>query len=332
MLDIFLYYVRFGGAIFIIVPLWFIAAYAVVKFGEMAILLFVRKNYAAVSENAKVLRALGIVFIATLIYLAASGYVVSKIASSVDPSAINSSDAFFMRMDERVFGFYPPFWLQSDTNPWRHIFDAFAPLIVKVYETLLGVIGVVFTLLLVLDAKRFTQMAFAFAFATTLAMPFWYFLPTLSPLEGYIDNVTHAELPPDARKLIAEYRPTAAAEAHFSSVRDVRRQLPPEIFAITTFPSMHVAWALVSVVFGILAWRPLAVLIVPYFVLNTVSVVYTMQHYAVDILAGIAVSAVAIACALALVKKPTGSVELATRSMQQDLTRARAVLQRAFID
>ncbi|WP_460994690.1 phosphatase PAP2 family protein, partial [Staphylococcus aureus] len=53
--------------------------------------------------------------------------------------------------------------------------------------------------------------------------------------------------------------------------------------AITTFPSMHAAWGVIVAVIAIELFPPLFLVVVPWFILELIGAVYTMQHYAVDI-------------------------------------------------
>lgn len=149
-------------------------------------------------------------------------------------------------------------------------------------------------------------MFLAFFLSIILSLPFWYFFPSLSPLEGYIKNIPKVSLSVDISEATFSYRPNDDLKSFFAHVEAVKENMAGNFMAVTTMPSMHVAWATIALYFGVMTWAALAYFLVPFYILTFIAAIYTMQHYAVDTFAGafIAIAAIAIVKKFAKTEPP----------------------------
>ena len=65
-------------------------------------------------------------------------------------------------------------------------------------------------------------------------------------------------------------------------------------YLVSTLPSPHVAWGILVVWFGVGLYSRSVLVLLPWGVLNCVGAIYSLQHYAVDAVAGIIVAFIAI--------------------------------------
>ncbi|MCX6757571.1 MAG: phosphatase PAP2 family protein [Candidatus Nomurabacteria bacterium] len=56
---------------------------------------------------------------------------------------------------------------------------------------------------------------------------------------------------------------------------------------MSTFPSMHAAWGIIACVALIEIWGPLAIIAIPWIIAELIGTMYTLEHYAVDVILGI---------------------------------------------
>jgi hypothetical protein len=180
--------------------------------------------------------------------------------------------------------------------------DVMAKPLITVYKSLVLVMGLLFIALIIRQEKLFLGMLVVFVLCILFSLPLWSSLPALSPIV-YLQPEMREGASVEIQEVIARYRPNPSLTKYQEELLKIRAQAPPEFLQITTIPSMHIAWVTAFLVFSMRISRWLAVVAIPYFILNIVSTIYTLQHYAVDTPAGIAVALTAMVCAYFLLQK-----------------------------
>ncbi|MBI2122358.1 MAG: phosphatase PAP2 family protein [Candidatus Sungbacteria bacterium] len=294
----FLYYAKFGGAKFI---LGFLVALACYFFWKSALLLYERWSGEKKNSPADILfplRSLFLICFMVLVPIVAMGLVIEQLTvGGFSPQNVSDvSDALF-RMDQAVFRSAIPFWFQESGSFQKPMFDFAAPLIITAYFYLSFIIAVFFLVSLVWDGKIFSRFLASFFICMLLSAPFWYSWPALSPHDAYFDNALKMPRPAAVEEALVSYEPNSELRSFFAKIRILPENAERLFLPITTFPSMHIAWATVILYFGILLSRRIAFFLVPYYALNLVGSFYTLQHYVVDGVAGAIVGFIAIAIA-----------------------------------
>ena len=142
-----------------------------------------------------------------------------------------------------------------------------------------------FTLVILLCAntKIFRKFLISFFIASYIGLFFWHFIPATSP-RGYIDfGITHTNI-----SLISQYKATPAPlSADYIEFTDKIWIDPTGVESnVSTFPSMHAAWAFL-IVCSLISLIPLsAIILIPWYIALMVGAVAIYQHYGVDVFAG----------------------------------------------
>lgn len=317
------YYLQFSNAIFLVFflsPLFLYAVGKAVAWG-MHWLLFRDQK----SEDLIVVKFFTFIAIVIFAYAVALSLGIDVISSQLKAPAVAVASDEMMSADKMVFGVYLPLWFHSTQNPAKPFFDAMASLFLSAYQALTFVIGAVFSLLLIYEYRIFSKLLVSFVLTSFLGLPVWYLFPAISPFERYILNTTNVPISQSLQSEISSYEPNRQTVSFTKNLEQSGEISRNGFFAVTTFPSMHVAWASVITYFGIYAWPMSAVFLIPYSLLNAVGAVYTLQHYAVDALAGLVVAIISVLLTNGLFRlrwsdrsKPT-----ITMTIQSDLKRLR---------
>jgi membrane-associated phospholipid phosphatase len=201
---------------------------------------------------------------------------------------VPSTNNILMKIDQSFFHTYLPFWFQLSTNPAKPMFDKMSELLIYTYHSLGYLFGFTLLLLIIINGHSCVRLICSFAVCAFISMPFWYLFPATSPVIAYLHPPSEINIPSDISLVLSNYQPNEALQ-NFIDSRVRSNSTGP----YTTIPSMHIAWVTVLVFYTITAWRPLAIVGIPYFFLNILSTVYTLQHYTADIVAGLIIAALA---------------------------------------
>lgn len=295
----FVFYAFFGGS-FLVNAFLFVYIYAVTKM----YLYLVRRITAAMRGIPSAPlhagpAALSFAYVILGIGLAAfSNIVITNQLSGVSAGRVETASNLLMEWDRALFGVYVPFWLQKLTG-----FFSLDRLLVATYQSLGLVLSVVFLVLLAGNRDLFRKFVLSMFFAVILGMPLWYAWPAISPDEMYRQNILGVAAPSAIQESIVPDAKLGSTLTIFLSALQGNWSDPKNAsFAITSFPSMHAAWGIILAYFGAALWWPLGIFLVPWALLNFVSTVYTLQHFAVDALSGAAIAAIAIAFVRVLFK------------------------------
>ena len=241
-----------------------------------------------------------IIFILSLFIIISS---ISLVNIQADPILLHYNNQLLMNWDRQLFGSYVPFWLQSTTNIWKTTFDALTPWLINTYKGLSAMLSLTLLIVLAYNYRHFYRMILTIVLTVMISVPMWLYLPALTPREAFFDNILKLQPPASIQVAVEQYQPNGALKKYFGYINDIKQDNPTVHKVVTTIPSLHVAWGTVIVYFAISAWPILAVFAVPYWLFNILSTMITLQHYAVDAVAGVIVGVLAIFITHLLIKK-----------------------------
>src|SRR3989338_3484956 len=93
--------------------------------------------------------------------------------------------------------------------------------------------------------------------------------------------------------------------------------MPP----VSTIPSMHFAWALITIFYLFRLRMALGVLMLPWFFLSNIGTVYLAQHFAVDLVAALPVAVVSLIIAEMLSRFEPRYLRIGTTEDFRDILR-----------
>ncbi len=220
-------------------------------------------------------------------YTALTGVIIGAV-SAQSPARILAANATLERWDAAFFDAQPLVTLQAFS-----LFPAIDVALVVVYKNLALVLSLL-ALILLFYKSLFRKFILSFALASFFSIPLWYAFPAISPDEMYRKNIfdVKSELP--VQNQLARTELSAPLLGFLQSIDGYWSSPATHRFAITSFPSMHVAWGVLIAYFATVLWWPLGAIAIPYALVNAASTVYTLQHYAVDGIAGVFVALLAI--------------------------------------
>ncbi len=216
-------------------------------------------------------------------------YALEFVYHSANPDMVAETSELIMRMDHALFGVYPTFFLQGFAS-----IGSVGFLALLAYRQILFIISIVILAALFINPKLLRKFIISFVLAGFIGLPLWSLVPAISPAEMYVANTMGRPIPEYINREISGVEIEKNMAEYLPQVLETWVDPTLQSFAISTFPSMHVAWGLITVVIGIEIFAPLAILLVPWMVFNVLGTVVTFEHYAVDSLFGILVAVIAL--------------------------------------
>lgn len=294
----------FGGPLFF-VPFVAIGLYLTYKLAEMLVFRGGRKKF--LTRRAVILWDI-------LVYLLLVGGFSSLFALSVkfvflsaSPSWTAEAGQALMALDYSLFGrftggVYPAFALNAVS--YSPIFEE---MIILSYTELVALLSLGFGALFTFHPRLLRQFVIAIFLCGIFALPVWTLLPAVSPHHLYRKNILKIEIPENIEEAVKNHTPSPRLE-EFLEASDIYWLDPTEeSYPVSANPSMHMSWAVVLLVYSLffaswagrkLVWAGPVILwgslVVPWFVFNAIGTIYTLQHYAVDLLLGSIIAVVAI--------------------------------------
>jgi len=208
-----------------------------------------------------------------------------------DPKRVAWANEFLMRADRMIFGTFVPFEMHE-----QDLYAGLSTALLFCYIKLSLVLSLVLIALFIFRADRFRQYVLAFVAIMFLCMPGWAALPATTPGEAFRTGKLQMQVPVDIDHEIAD----PVIHLNYKVTNFLNRLEPYESdpangrYFITSFPSLHVAWGILVVWYGVQLYSRSAILLLPWALLNIVGAIYSLQHYAVDALAGIVVAIIAV--------------------------------------
>ena len=302
---------------------WFVFAFFLLLFGYLIwkTVTLMRGEKARAKKLILASGKLLIILIGAALLLAALIGAAHQQAS-VEQIAFNNEA--LLQADVAIFNVPGPYWFQLSDNPLKPLIDTLTPTLLFFYLNLSA--AVFFCFLLVMAKNRLTlaRMTVAFFLCPLLSLPFWFAFPATSPVIAFDRSQDVLEVG-SLDLAMGEYEPNEALEGFFAYRVEENGAGP-----ITTIPSMHIAWASVIMYYVVRSWGRLRWVAPVYLAFVYVGSVLTLQHYLVDVLAGVAV---AVACVLLARRVPVQRsqiVQTIEQSIRGDVAHVRAFVQTVF--
>lgn len=276
--------------------------------------LFLKKEEAAQTAHRFTIAFIRVIVIMLVIFSAIGGGAMIIQNNPNALASIPSTNNFLMKIDQPIFNTYLPFWFQLSSNPYKPLFDKMSELLIYAYHSLSYLFGLTLLLLVFINARLCVRLITGFAVCAFISLPFWYFFPATSPVIAYLHPPSAIDIPGDISPVLNDYRPNEALQNFIDSRVESNSDGP-----YTTIPSMHIAWVAALVFYVIIAWRPFAIIALPYLFLNIISTIYTLQHYTADIVAGLIIAALAIIITKRLKPEKEKSIAFILTIIQADI-------------
>lgn len=216
--------------------------------------------------------------------------VIVALEKSALKSAVIENNFYLMELDYRIFGTYPPFIIQQYFNP------LFEKLTIRSYVELPSMIVLVFFMTLFLDGTAFRKYLLNLILVILPAFLFWYLLPAMSPEEMFRRNILSVSFERLSHpEILNQLKMSAPLVEFLGRIADKWSNIEAGRLAITSIPSMHLAWGLIVCYYAIKVSPKSALFFLPYCFFNSLGTLYTLQHYAVDLFPGAILGALSIA-------------------------------------
>lgn len=207
----------------------------------------------------------------------------------VNVQQVALSSSMLMEADRMLFKVHPPLVIHRYIPEWLSSASLWS------YSHLGDVMGIFFILLILTNAKLFRVLSLSTVAVILIAYPVWLLVPAVSPEEMYRQNILNLnEFSPLIKKELLNLTLSPALKEYLNALSGIWSKPEKGQYAVTAFPSMHMAWVLVLLWTGFKLWKPLGIALVPFFILNLLGTLVTLQHYFVDLPLGILVGMIAV--------------------------------------
>ena len=322
MLNSLAYYIHYGGAAFVLLFLFCLYIYSFWKVGSLISERLIYKRMTAWTEAKEYLKAILIFDFILFVYFLASGLLLDWVGTYPSIAHINRDSVAFIHADKALFGVYVPFWFHNTANGLREPLLALGMFFIQAYKILWLVLSLLFIIVICVDTKKFYIMCLTFGLSLLLAFPSWKMFPAVSPQQAFLDRIVETPMPPEVQAYLTTYQPNADLNDLQDYIRKIRGNISGGFISVTAMPSMHITWSNLAVYFAVITWPPLALVIIPYHILNVIGTVFTAQHYLVDSLGGLVDATISILLVKLLVRgNPPKFLTLVASSIQTDLRR-----------
>ncbi len=218
-------------------------------------------------------------------------FIINTIFITAEPSHIITVSDSLLKIDQFFLSTFPALYLYQILSG-----GVVEKLIVYSYTYLSVILAVIFFVVLLKNRYLFRLFFLSFIIAFSIASPLWLFFPALSPQEMYRTNVLDRQIPQD---IIQENKELTNSMSPF--IKNYLYKFDriwisedKSFYAVSSFPSLHVAWGIIGTVIGIALWPALAWILVPWCIFNFIGTFYLLQHYVVDSFAGIIVAVISL--------------------------------------
>lgn len=289
-----LVYLKLGTKYFIFVfyflifilflKIWFWSAPKIIESLEKKIFLISIFEINNIFQGAKGILPLLKLLLGVSLFFSAVGAILGFFISSTKERLVNNQ---LIEIDRFLFGHYPFIWFQSPGNFLKN-FDF---LFIKSFLFLGFMLGATLVLFYLSRKRKFlSQYIIAVTSTVLIALPFWFFFPSNSPQNAFLNNVYEKEINTELEKSINYYQPTNLALNFQREIGEKQKTAPP----ISTFPSMHVAWAIIIVYLTFQYNRKTIFFTLPWVIFSSLGTVFLAQHYFIDFLAAFPVAGISL--------------------------------------
>ena len=201
------------------------------------------------------------------------------------PAKIANISLALMRLDHWIFGVYPSIFLNNLIHNNFISKIIYSSYLNTVLYFMLGVVLAVFS-----SQLAFRKLVLSFFISFAIGLPVWFILPAIAPSSMFQDNILHMEIPQDISYEINHVNLTEYVKENLKKLHTFWIDENEVSFAVSTFPSMHAAWGIILAIIIMEFSKYSKIVMLPWLFFELVGAVYSFQHYAVDILAGLIIA------------------------------------------
>ena len=190
----------------------------------------------------------------------------------------------FMDMDKKIFDVYPAFFM------YQHYNAVLEKIIVWTYNFLpivaAGWTGFLIASQRIIELRLWSKRIFL---ALGICIPLWIVFPAGQPLSMYVVNVFDRPISAEIAESIAKGPPSSFLNQSTLLYADMRIDPTEAHHDVSNFPSMHAIWGLLLFASFARVFRSRYLSLLLFFIAcaNMLGAIYLLQHYAVDMIAGI---------------------------------------------
>lgn len=237
------------------------------------------------NELLRILQSLIMVFI----FFALASRILDTIFLSASVQSVIFWSNSFMEADRILFHIYPFFWLHHTLPPILGSLSTIA----YDYTAIVVAYWSVF-LLFYKKGIHFNSFITKILIAVVICVPLWIIFPASMPGQMYIDNIFHQTISDDIKVSLAKTSTSPTILRKIVSYDHSWTDLSGERLITSNFPSMHTIWIILLIysVAQIIEKRIFTIITIIFGLAVITGAVYLLQHYVVDILAGLMIGIV----------------------------------------
>jgi len=234
------------------------------------------------------LKSLGFiaVLISLLVFVTGSLVILLFSYVSIDRT-INATNAL-ISLEYSFFKTFPAYIMQYYSLSLEEFF-------IFIYNSLYASAGIVCGLTFIFSKRLFRGFIFTFFLFYIVAFIIWTLFPVLGPGPMLYLHDTHGYifLKP-VENILSHFHPSAFMHDYIYTLGNHLMTEGLRVLPVSTFPSAHAGWALIVAYYGIRLHKYFAIILIPSLVGIMISTFYLVQHYSLDALFGILISAFCI--------------------------------------
>lgn len=266
------------------------------------VLLAVRQLLGLKTEALKTVGSS--VYISALLFLVIliPSFMTSYAFTSVSIDAVIRATSFMARLEQGVFGSQPVFLIHAAGV------STLSEAIILYAYSLLDRLMYLMLLVSIFDKRVFREFTLSLFVTTCIGAVIWKLVPVIAPAQMYLYNIFGLPLDPMFAGLIAAHPMSPLLGSYVSLLYGFWQDPQNRFIAASAFPSMHVAWSVITAYCAVRLWKPLAYAFGPYVFVTFIAIIYTYQHFFIDGLAGLLLAAAVIFAVRKMLDREGGKV------------------------
>ena len=212
-----------------------------------------------------------IIFLLIIIFFALVTSFLGKLAIDTKSRLINDT---LMFMDKYILGNFGFVWCSN-----IKFLNFLAPIISWSFGLLGLMMGIALIVFWLCKSRPFfSKYIISMSLVLIIALPFWYYFPATSPSNAYFANVYNKKIPYWIKVDLNKYN----FDNYFFNFS--KKFSSNQVAPVSTFPSMHVAWAIIIFYLFFKLNKKTAFVFFPWCIFAILGTFCLAQHYFVDIL------------------------------------------------
>jgi len=212
-----------------------------------------------------------IIFLLIIIFFALVTSFLGKLAIDTKSRLINDT---LMFMDKYILGDFGFIWCDN-----VKFLNFLAPIISWSFGLLGLMMGIALIVFWLYKSRFFfSKYIISMSLVLIIALPFWHYFPANSPSNGYFVNVYNKKIPYWIKVDLNKYN----FDNYFFNFS--KKFSSNQVAPVSTFPSMHVAWAIIIAYLFFKLNKKTAFVFFPWCIFTILGTFCLAQHYFVDIL------------------------------------------------